>query len=206
MCVRAIPSRCSTATAETASAPVAPRLLPASSSWCRTQRSPVRQTRTRFMLAAEVSRPAAFAPTVALRYSLVANLPRDSCRSAFPRSTIRRGFSRCWTSGVPGATVGLPESGDSSLSSVAVVRPSAPLRYSVNVTLDGRCDHRALLADQELRRHAIANLVQADAFLVGPVIYEMMEAAFSPPARTRATPDWMEPGARTVRLLTRLRS
>ena len=29
-----------------------------------------------------------------------------------------------------------------------------PLRYSINVTLDGCCDHRAMIADEELHRHA----------------------------------------------------
>jgi dihydrofolate reductase len=68
-----------------------------------------------------------------------------------------------------------------------------PLRYSINVTLDGCCDHRAIPADEELHRHAIENLNQADALLFGRVTYEMMEAAFRPPA-----PDCMEPFARTI--------
>ncbi len=38
-----------------------------------------------------------------------------------------------------------------------------PLRYSINVTLDGCCDHRAMFADEELHRHAIENLDRADA-------------------------------------------
>ena len=33
-----------------------------------------------------------------------------------------------------------------------------PLRYSINVTLDGCCDHRAMLADEDLHRHAAENL------------------------------------------------
>ena len=73
-----------------------------------------------------------------------------------------------------------------------------PLRYSINVTLDGCCDHRAMLADEELYRHAVENLAQADALLFGRVTYEMMEAAWRPPARTGARPDWMEPFARTI--------
>jgi dihydrofolate reductase len=73
-----------------------------------------------------------------------------------------------------------------------------PLRYSINVTLDGCCDHRAILADEDLHRHAVENLGQADALLFGRVTYEMMEAAFRPPARTGARPDWMEPFARTI--------
>src|SRR4051812_43635100 len=73
-----------------------------------------------------------------------------------------------------------------------------PLRYSINVTLDGCCDHRVMLADEALHRHAIENLAQADALLFGRVTYEMMEAAWRLPARTEARPDWMEPFARTI--------
>src|SRR5436190_23399232 len=73
-----------------------------------------------------------------------------------------------------------------------------PLRYSINVTLDGCCDHRAMFADEDLHRHATENLDQADALLFGRVTYEMMEAAFRPPVRTGARPDWMEPSARTI--------
>jgi dihydrofolate reductase len=73
-----------------------------------------------------------------------------------------------------------------------------PLRYSINVTLDGCCDHRVIVPDEDLHRHAVENLDQADALLFGRVTYEMMEAAFRPPARTGARPDWMEPFARTI--------
>jgi dihydrofolate reductase len=73
-----------------------------------------------------------------------------------------------------------------------------PLRYSINVTLDGCCDHRAISPDEDLHRHAVANLDQADALLFGRVTYEMMEAAFRPPARPGAMPHWMEPFARTI--------
>ena len=73
-----------------------------------------------------------------------------------------------------------------------------PLRYCINVTLDGCCDHRAIPADEELHRHAIANFNQADALLFGRLSYEMMEAAFQPPAPAGARPDWMEPFARTI--------
>ena len=73
-----------------------------------------------------------------------------------------------------------------------------PLRYSINVTLDGCCDHRVMIADEELHRHAVANLERADALLFGRVTYEMMEAAWRRPARTGARPDWMVPFARTI--------
>ncbi len=52
-----------------------------------------------------------------------------------------------------------------------------PLRHSINVTLDKCCDHRAIPADEDLHRHAIENLDQADALLFGRVTYEMMEGA-----------------------------
>jgi hypothetical protein len=74
----------------------------------------------------------------------------------------------------------------------------APLRYSINVTLDGCCDHLSgVIPDEELHRHAAANLEQADALLFGRVIYQMMESAFRPPA-SDALPDWMKPFARTM--------
>jgi dihydrofolate reductase len=73
-----------------------------------------------------------------------------------------------------------------------------PLRYSINVTLDGCCDHRVGTADAELHRHAIENIAQADALLFGRVTYEMMEAAWRGPARAGARPAWMEPFARTI--------
>jgi hypothetical protein len=73
-----------------------------------------------------------------------------------------------------------------------------PLRYSINVTLDGCCDHRAMMADDDLHRHAVENIAQADALLFGRVTYQMMEAAWRPPAQTGARPEWTEPFARTI--------
>ncbi len=73
-----------------------------------------------------------------------------------------------------------------------------PLRYSINVTLDGCCDHREGIADEELHRHAVENFDQADALLFGRVTYEMMEAAWRLATRTVAMPDWTEPFARTI--------
>jgi dihydrofolate reductase len=73
-----------------------------------------------------------------------------------------------------------------------------PLRYSINVTLDGCCDHRAIIPDEELHRRAVEILNRADALLFGRVTYEMMEAAFRSPAQTAAMPDWMQPFAHTI--------
>ena len=67
-----------------------------------------------------------------------------------------------------------------------------PLRYSINVTLDGCCDHRAISADEELHRHHTKNITQADALLFGRVTYGMMEEAWRPFAQTGVRPDWME--------------
>ena len=65
-----------------------------------------------------------------------------------------------------------------------------PLRYSINVTLDGCCDHRTVIPDDELHRHHAANLERADALLFGRVTYQMMEEAWRRPA-LGVWPDWM---------------
>ncbi len=68
-----------------------------------------------------------------------------------------------------------------------------PLRYSINVTLDGCCDHLAIEPDEELHRHHARNLAEADALLFGRVTYQMMEEAWREPAETGVMPDWAEP-------------
>jgi dihydrofolate reductase len=66
-----------------------------------------------------------------------------------------------------------------------------PLRYSINVTLDGCCHHEAgLPPDEESMRYWTDQLERADALLFGRVTYEMMESAWRRPA-TGAWPDWM---------------
>ena len=72
-----------------------------------------------------------------------------------------------------------------------------PLRYSINVTLDGCCDHTAIPADEDLHRHAIESIAQADALLFGRVTYQMMEEAWRPPGM-EGLPDWTKPFARTI--------
>ena len=76
-----------------------------------------------------------------------------------------------------------------------------PLRYSINVTLDGCCDHRVMIPDEELHRRAAESIARADALIFGRVTYQMMESAWRPSA-TGAWPDWMEdwmvPFARTI--------
>ena len=73
-----------------------------------------------------------------------------------------------------------------------------PLRYSINVTLDGCCDHRVGIADEDLHRHAAENIEKAGALLFGRVTYKMMEEAWRLPVPAGTLPDWMQPFARTI--------
>jgi dihydrofolate reductase len=74
-----------------------------------------------------------------------------------------------------------------------------PLRYSINVTLDGCVDHQVGIPDPELHAHAVANLEWADALLFGRITYQMMESAFREPVPGGMRPEWMEAFARTMR-------
>jgi dihydrofolate reductase len=68
-----------------------------------------------------------------------------------------------------------------------------PLRYSINVTLDGCCDHMAIRADEVMHRHHEKNLEESGALLLGRVTYQMMEDAWRAPAESGQLADWMEP-------------
>jgi dihydrofolate reductase len=68
-----------------------------------------------------------------------------------------------------------------------------PLRYSLNVTLDGCYDHRAGIPDEETHQHAAASIAAADALLFGRVTYQLMESAWREPGRTGVKADWMAP-------------
>ncbi len=66
-----------------------------------------------------------------------------------------------------------------------------PLRYSINVTLDGCCHHEAgLPPDEESMRYWTEEMTRADALLFGRVTYQMMESAWRRPA-AGDWPDWM---------------
>lgn len=72
-----------------------------------------------------------------------------------------------------------------------------PLRYGINVTLDGCVHHEAGIApDEESMRYWTAEIDRADALLYGRVTYEMMESAWRRPA-SGEWPDWM--GERDIR-------
>ena len=69
-----------------------------------------------------------------------------------------------------------------------------PLRYSINVTLDGCCHHEAgLPPDEESMRYWAAEMGRVDAVLFGRVTYEMMRSAWRRPA-SGTWPAWMEQG------------
>lgn len=67
-----------------------------------------------------------------------------------------------------------------------------PLRYSINVTLDGCCHHEAgLPPDEESMAYWTAQMAQADALLFGRTTYQMMESAWRRP-ESGEWPDWMD--------------
>ncbi|GAB3597985.1 dihydrofolate reductase family protein [Microbacterium tumbae] len=67
-----------------------------------------------------------------------------------------------------------------------------PLRYAINVTLDGCVHHEAGVApDEELMGFWTADMERADALLYGRATYEMMESAWRRPV-SGVWPDWME--------------
>ncbi len=52
--------------------------------------------------------------------------------------------------------------------------------------------------DEDMHQNSTEIINRADALLFGRVTYEMMEAAFRPPAGQVARPDWMEPFDRAI--------
>jgi len=70
-----------------------------------------------------------------------------------------------------------------------------PLRYSINVTLDGCVDHRVGIPSEALHQHAAENIARADALIFGRVTYQMMESAWRPPVEESGMPEWTAPFA-----------
>lgn len=73
-----------------------------------------------------------------------------------------------------------------------------PLRFSINVTLDGCCDHRAFDPGDDVHRHAAENIARSDALLLGRVTYELMEAGWRSPQARAGLPEWAESFAETI--------
>lgn len=67
-----------------------------------------------------------------------------------------------------------------------------PLRYAINVTLDGCVHHEAGVApDEELMRFWTDEMERADAVIYGKTTYEMMQSAWRRPDDS-VWPDWMK--------------
>lgn len=73
-----------------------------------------------------------------------------------------------------------------------------PLRYSINLTLDGCVDHMAGTADEHVHRIATEQIAQADALILGRTTYELMEAAWKPPGMLAGMPEWTSPFAAAI--------
>lgn len=73
-----------------------------------------------------------------------------------------------------------------------------PLRYTINITLDGCCDHRAGIANEAMHQFHAANLERVDAMLLGRVTYDLMEQGWRAPVPPGSRPAWMEPFAKTM--------
>jgi dihydrofolate reductase len=72
------------------------------------------------------------------------------------------------------------------------------LRYSINLTLDGCCDHRGGPASEELHHFYTRQIAEAGALLYGRVTYQMMEAAFRPSPQMEDLPASIQPFARAI--------
>jgi dihydrofolate reductase len=73
-----------------------------------------------------------------------------------------------------------------------------PLRYSINLTVDGCYDHTVGVPDEELHQHAADTIARADALLLGRVTYQLMESAWRFPDPPAVTAAWTEPFARAI--------
>lgn len=73
-----------------------------------------------------------------------------------------------------------------------------PLKYSINVTLDGCYDHTVGIPNEDLHRHASENLAQADALIFSRVIYELMEEGWRQKPASDTRPEWMQDFAATI--------
>jgi dihydrofolate reductase len=74
------------------------------------------------------------------------------------------------------------------------VASAGRLTFVLNVTLDGCCDHREMIADDEMLDHFTQLIGTAGAMLYGRTTYEMMEQYWPAVARddnaSRADRDW----------------
>ena len=69
-----------------------------------------------------------------------------------------------------------------------------PLRYSINVSLDGCVDHLAGSPDEETHNHAAQTIARADAIILGRTTYELMEFWRT----SDDLPAWMQPFQKAI--------
>jgi len=72
------------------------------------------------------------------------------------------------------------------------------LTFALNVTLDGCCDHREMIADDEMLDHFTQLISEAGAMLYGRNTYELMEGAWPAVARDAQAPRAMRDWARKL--------
>ena len=72
------------------------------------------------------------------------------------------------------------------------------LTFGINVSLDGCCDHRVGIADDELHDYFTQLMDEAGAMLWGRVTYELMESAWPAVARDEKAPRAMREWARKL--------
>src|SRR5436190_21398690 len=72
------------------------------------------------------------------------------------------------------------------------------LTFALNATLDGCCDHRAGIADDELHDYFTGLMDAAGAMLWGRVTYELMESAWPAVARDENAPRALRERARKL--------
>lgn len=76
-----------------------------------------------------------------------------------------------------------------------------PLRFSINVTLDGCYGHTVGIPDADLHGNAESYIAGTDCMLLGRNTYQLMEGAWRLPANgvwPDWMPEWMQPFARTM--------
>lgn len=77
------------------------------------------------------------------------------------------------------------------------------LTFALNVTLDGCCDHREMVADDELHDYFTQLMDDAGAMLFGRTTYELMEGAWPAVARDESAARAMREWARKLEAKTK---
>ena len=73
-----------------------------------------------------------------------------------------------------------------------------PVTHLINFTLDGRCDHRAVVADDDLHAHALETISDADAILFGSGTYQLRAPHWSRAAEAPSGSDVVNEFARVL--------